>query len=53
MRPTVAALVILALLFFILAAAVGGGMVSMSDSGWLLPGGLASLTLAWLLSLLP
>jgi uncharacterized RDD family membrane protein YckC len=43
----------LACLFLILAALVAGGIVSMSGGNWLLPGGLATLAVAWFISLLP
>jgi len=52
-KPFIVCLVILALLFFIAAAAVAGGVISMSGPGWLVPGGLAALALAWMLSLIP
>ena len=48
-RPAVAALFVLALILFIIDAAAGGGMITMTNSGWLLPGGLAAVTLAWLI----
>jgi hypothetical protein len=40
---------VLAFVLFVIAALVAGGVISMSSGGWLLPGGLASLTLAMLL----
>lgn len=40
---------ILALVLFILAALAGGGVITMAGSGWLIPGGLASLTLSMLI----
>ena len=40
---------VLAFVLFVIAALVAGGVISMSGGGWLLPGGLASLTLAMLL----
>lgn len=44
---------ILGLVFLIAAAAVAGGMASVQNGGWLLPGGLACWLLAWLISMLP
>ena len=41
---------VLALILFVLAALVGGGVISMSGSGWLVPGGLASFVLAFLIA---
>lgn len=43
-------LAILALLFFVLAALAGGGIITGTHLGWLVPAGLASLTLAFILS---
>jgi len=40
-------------LFLILAALIAGGMITASGAGWLLPGGLATLAVAWFTSLLP
>jgi hypothetical protein len=41
-KPTVATLFyVLAFVLFVIAALAAGGVVSMSGSGWLLPGGLA------------
>ena len=40
---------IIAFVLFVIAALVAGGVISMSSGGWLVPGGLASLTLAMLL----
>jgi hypothetical protein len=40
---------VIAFVLFLLAALVAGGMISMSSGGWLVPGGLASLTLAMLI----
>jgi len=40
---------IIAFVLFLIAALVAGGVISMSSGGWLVPGGLASLTLAMLL----
>lgn len=40
---------ILALVLFILAALVSGGVIGMAGSGWLIPGGLASLVLSMLI----
>lgn len=40
---------VLAFVLFVIAALVAGGVISMSGGGWLVPGGLASLTLAMLL----
>ena len=49
-KPTLATLFyVFAFVLFVIAALVTGGVVSMSGSGWLLPGGLASLTLGMLL----
>lgn len=42
------ALLALAALFFVLAALVQGGAFKATGFGWLIPGGLASLTLALL-----
>jgi hypothetical protein len=46
-------LAILGLIFLVAATAVAGGMASVSNSGWLLPGGLACWLLAWIVSMLP
>jgi hypothetical protein len=40
---------VLAFVLFLLAALVAGGVISMSGSGWLVPGGLAALVLAMLI----
>jgi len=40
---------IIAFVLFVIAALVAGGVISMSSGGWLVPGGLASLTLAMLI----
>ena len=50
MKLTLATLfLVLAFVLFVIAALAAGGVVSMSGSGWLVPGGLASLTLGMLL----
>lgn len=41
-------LLILALIFFIGAALLAGGVISGSDLGWLLPAGLASMVLGFI-----
>jgi hypothetical protein len=40
-------LMILALVFFVLAALQAGGVITASGLGWLLPAGLASMALAF------
>ena len=40
---------VIAFVLFLLAALVTGGVIGMSGGDWLVPGGLASLTLAMLL----
>jgi hypothetical protein len=47
--PASRLLLILALVFFIGAALLAGGVITGTGLGWLLPAGLASLTLAFLL----
>jgi hypothetical protein len=42
-------LLVLAFVLFLLAALVDGGVISMSDSGWLEPGGLCAMVLAMLI----
>jgi hypothetical protein len=46
--PVSRLLIILAFIFFVLAALLAGGVITGSGLGWLLPAGLAALTLAWL-----
>jgi len=53
MRFVIVALTVLALVFFIIAAAITGHLVTAFGADWLVPGGPAALTLAWLLSLIP
>lgn len=43
----------LACLLLILAALIAGGVISASGAGWLEDGGLATLAVAWFVSLLP
>lgn len=43
----------LACLFLILAALIAGGLISASGAGWLFDGGVATLAVAWFVSLLP
>jgi uncharacterized membrane protein (Fun14 family) len=40
-------------LFLILATLAAGGVITMSGGNWLLPGGLATLAVAWFVSSLP
>jgi hypothetical protein len=49
----VTGLALLAFLFFTLAAAIYGGIIAMASPGWLVPGGLAALTLAGVLDRVP
>jgi hypothetical protein len=46
--PVSRVLVIVAFVLFLLAALLAGGVITASGLGWLLPAGLACLTLAWL-----
>lgn len=39
-----------AVLLFLLSTLIGGGVISMPGSGWVLPGGLAALALAFLVA---
>ena len=39
---------LVAVVLFLLATLVAGGVISMSGSGWLLPGGLTALAVAFL-----
>lgn len=50
-----AALLLAALgaLFLILAALAAGGVITVTGGAWLVPGGLATLAVAWFVSLLP
>lgn len=43
----------LAALLLILATLVAGGVITMTGGAWLLPGGVATLAVAWFVSLLP
>jgi hypothetical protein len=43
----------LAALFLILATLIAAGAISMSSGDWLEPAGLATLAVAWFVSLLP
>lgn len=40
-------------LFLILDTLAAGGVITVSGGGWLLPGGLATLAVAWFVSLMP
>ena len=40
-------------LFLILATLSAGGVITVAGGGWLLPGGLATLAVAWFVSLMP
>lgn len=53
MRFAAIILALFGVIFLAAAAAVGGGMAAVNDSGWLLPGGLACLGLAWILTIIP
>jgi hypothetical protein len=46
--PVSRMLLILALVFFIIDALLAGGVISASGLGWLLPAGLATLVLSFL-----
>jgi hypothetical protein len=53
MRPVTIFLFLLAFIFFLAAAAIDGGLITAGHGGWLVPGGLAAIVLAWLLGMLP
>jgi len=40
-------------LLLIIATAVAGGLITMSGANWLFPGGVATIAVAWFVSLLP
>lgn len=46
--PVSRLLLILAFIFFVLAALLAGGVISGDNLGWLLPAGLATFTLAFI-----
>lgn len=46
-------LVALGALFLILATLSAGEVIAVTGGGWLLPGGLATLAVAWFVSLMP
>lgn len=46
-------LIALGAVLLIAAALAAGGAITVHDGGWLFPGGVASLAVAWFVSLLP